>query len=134
MTLLFDASAIYSVILRFEEKCYAKFHGNFSISLVFYELGNIPWKHLARGNISQKDASDILAIVEKLPIVLSVVPLDVKDVMGIFLMATSNAITFYDASYLFYAKKQGLELVTDDERLGKKASKLVTVHTSRSLP
>nr|MDO8088313.1 type II toxin-antitoxin system VapC family toxin [Candidatus Sigynarchaeum springense]MDO8117345.1 type II toxin-antitoxin system VapC family toxin [Candidatus Sigynarchaeota archaeon] len=134
MTLLFDASAIYNVILRFEEKCYAKFRGNFSISLVFYELGNVPWKHLARGSISQEDALDILAIVEKLPSVLTVLPLDANDIKDIFSIAASNSITFYDASYVYYAKKQGLDLVTDDQKVEKAARKLVGVHTSRSLP
>ncbi|MEX2682845.1 MAG: type II toxin-antitoxin system VapC family toxin [Candidatus Sigynarchaeota archaeon] len=134
MTLLFDASAIYNVILRFDEKCYTKFRGNFSISLVFYELGNVPWKHLARGNISQKEALDILAIVEKLPSVLTIIPLDTSDMKHIFSVAASNSITFYDASYVYYARQRGLDLVTDDERFEKAARKLVGVHASRSLP
>jgi predicted nucleic acid-binding protein len=133
MTVLFDASAIYNTILLHGEDCYEYFKGNCMVSLTPYELGNIAWKHVARGDLSRDDAVTILITVKKLATLVRVVPLEPEDIESILSLALTKGITFYDASYLHYAAALGFELATDDGKLAGAASPDIIVKTTNSL-
>jgi len=51
----------------------------------------------------------------------------------VFNLASKENLTIYDASYLYIAMKNKFTLITDDRRLGDKASKYIKVITSSEL-
>ncbi len=44
-----------------------------------------------------------------------------------------RSLSFYDASYIYFAKEKGLILVTEDKKLGLKASRYAEVQTVSKL-
>ena len=103
------------------------------IALTPYELGNIAWKHVARGDLTTNEGLNIVKLVETLSHVMQVLPLDMNDMSAIFTIANDKGISFYDASYLHYAKICGFILVTDDTKLGQAAGTDITVQSTDSL-
>lgn len=49
------------------------------------------------------------------------------------LKSVKDSITFYDASYIFLAIENGLDLVTDDKKLKNVAGKYLKVYSSMEL-
>jgi predicted nucleic acid-binding protein len=58
---------------------------------------------------------------------------DSEDFQKILEIAQNENLSFYDSSYVFYAKQKGLELITEDKNLALKAKKHVTVITFAEL-
>jgi len=85
-------------------------------TLLIYELGNVFWKHPAK---SPEDVElDFKALFD-----LGIEFLDIAkpEVLGtIHETARSLGITFYDATYVTVAMKEGCTLITADEELQKK--------------
>ena len=122
MTYIFDSSGIYSMISRRE---YRHFSDGFTIYLAKYEFGNILWKeqHLHRriGLAQQKEMSDSAEKVFENIEVLGTSGY-INDVIN---LASRLDITFYDASYVFFAMKRNATLVTLDTKLIKKVSGVI---------
>ncbi|MHA1371808.1 MAG: type II toxin-antitoxin system VapC family toxin [Promethearchaeota archaeon] len=117
MTHLFDASAIFSIIESKRKDALYFLNEKRTISLAFYEMGNVIWKHVKRKTITKEEGINILKMIECLPQFMKVKRLDEKDITEIFKAAELFNISFYDASYYYYAKKYKTILVTDDKRL-----------------
>ncbi|MFB3888718.1 MAG: type II toxin-antitoxin system VapC family toxin [Candidatus Bathyarchaeia archaeon] len=80
-----------------------------------YELGNALWKQAKRKGIDFKLAaqafSEALSELKRISI----------DSMGdVLTVAVERNLTYYDASYVYIAEKEGLTLVTEDLELVKK--------------
>ena len=133
MTSLFDVSAIYNIVLRTDKDSWSIFKNNYMIALTPYELGNIAWKHVVRGDLTTSEGLDIVALVKTLANVMHVIPLDMDDMPAIFSLANDKRISFYDASYLHYAKTREFLLVTDDGKLAQAAEPAITVISTDSL-
>jgi predicted nucleic acid-binding protein len=56
-----------------------------------------------------------------------------EDFQKILEIAQDEKLSFYDSSYLFFAKQRGLPLVTEDKKLEMKAKKHVEVRTFATL-
>jgi predicted nucleic acid-binding protein len=130
MNSLFDSSAIFRAI---KENKIELLNGNFTLELVRYELGNIVWKECAlQAKISEQEAKMMIRTVKR---VLSI--MDVLEIAGneeqILETSTKLKITFYDASYTYFAKAKGLKLITEDIRLIKKVSPTVEVSSMDSI-
>jgi len=114
---LFDASAIIKAI---KENKIDLLKGNSTLEIARYELGNIVWKdYLLQGKISKKEARALMNAVKH--------ALDAMEVHQIVskeeeILETSEqfGVTFYDASYAYFAKLKTSILVTEDQRLTKK--------------
>ena len=117
MKYLFDASAIIKAI---KENKIDLLKGNSTLEIARYELGNIVWKdYLLQGKISKKEARALMNAVKH--------ALDAMEVHQIVskeeeILETSEqfGVTFYDASYAYFAKLKTSILVTEDQRLTKK--------------
>ena len=48
----------------------------------------------------------------------------------IITIAKNERLSFYDSSYIYYAKEKELKLVTEDKKLNVKAQKYVDVQTT----
>ncbi len=106
--MLLDASAFFWAI---KEGLDLREH--FVLDLTFYELGNIVWK--------RKLGAELLELLE----FCRVIYIWHEDLPEILKIARDEGLTFYDASYVHFATKYGLELVTADKKLAKVARKYV---------
>ena len=124
MKYLFDASAIFRVI---KENNVEVLTGNFTLELARYELGNIIWKNFAlQAKVSEQESKMMMTAIKQ-----SLAIMDVLGVAGreeeILETAIQLKITFYDASYAYFAKEKELRLITEDIRLIKKITPTVNV-------
>ncbi|MDP2322008.1 MAG: type II toxin-antitoxin system VapC family toxin [Acidobacteriota bacterium] len=118
MILVVDASAISSIVFGEPEGPTIAAHIDgeslMAPTLFDYEMANIGWKKLRRH--PDKHASLVAAMsrVPSLQITKVAVPLD-----ELFALAVESGLTAYDASYLWLARSQDLELVTLDNQLAR---------------
>lgn len=109
-----DASAIGALLERLGERGLRYLEGAVTLDLALYELGNILWKACRlRGAIGEealegaRGLARVLELVERRR-------LGGEDMEGVMALALSLGLTFYDASYLYFAKSRGGALVTED--------------------
>ncbi|MGD6807732.1 MAG: type II toxin-antitoxin system VapC family toxin [Candidatus Bathyarchaeia archaeon] len=104
------------------------------LDLTFYEVGNAIYKETCLTNFLTKKESEtlknriqkILSTTQK----LSPLPDQFQQILDI---SENEKLTFYDASYLFAAKENGLILVTDDKQLNNKAQKHIQTTNAATL-
>ncbi len=130
MNCLFDSSAIFRAI---KENNIEALTGNYTLGLARYELGNIIWKeHALQAKISEQEAKLLAKTIKR-----TLTIMDVIEIAGseeeILETAIKLRITFYDASYVYFAKAKELKLITEDSRLIKKITPLANVSTLDSI-
>ena len=115
MSLVFDASAIIRLIELEPNKAFDILRGQYTIDLVYYEIGNYLWK------ISKSSIINIEPLIKAFNGALSlmnIVSIGLNnDVVN---LARKMNITYYDAAYVYSAMKLNTKLVTDDKELIKK--------------
>ena len=118
MTLVVDASAISAIVFGEAEGATIAAHidGESLIAptLFDYEMANIGWKKVQRHPDKHATLLAAMSRVPSLQITKVAVPLD-----ELFALATETGLTAYDASYLWLARSQDLELVTLDDQLAR---------------
>jgi predicted nucleic acid-binding protein len=129
--MLFDASALLNIVER--ENSFEILKNSFISDLTFYEVGNAIWKSVYRELLTEEEAGELLKIFGKMAKILNVAVLEREKMNDVLEISVKEAITFYDASYIFLAIKNGLNLVTDDKRLRNVASKYLKVYSSMEL-
>ena len=111
---LLDASALYPLMLRMRENL-LQYAAQFAVlDLTLYEVGNAIWKEHRKGRIRN------LALVAKVfeEIIKDMNRLSIgQEIFSVLEIATGNDVTFYDASYIYVARKWRLKLVTEDSVL-----------------
>ena len=126
MKYLFDSSAIFRAI---KENKIEILNANYTLELARYELGNIVWKdYVLQAKISEQESKMLARTIKH--------TLAIMDVLGIASneeeildAAIQLKITFYDASYAYFARAKELRLVTEDSRLIKKITPTVNAST-----
>ena len=126
MKLLFDSSAIFRAIKENKVELLA---GNCTLELARYELGNIVWKHyVLQAKIPEQQLKVMAKTIKR---TLSI--MDIVDAAGseeeILDTAVDLNISFYDASYVYFARAKNLHLITDDKRLIKKTPSKIKAST-----
>jgi predicted nucleic acid-binding protein len=81
-------------------------------TLIFFELANVVVTKLRRHRVQRQELLAAYALVAELAI--DSVDTDLDETV---LLAETTGLTAYDASYLWLARKLGVELVTLDTRL-----------------
>lgn len=118
MTLVVDASAISSIVFGEAEgpTIAAHIDGESLVAptLFDYEMANIGWKKMRRHPDKYATLVAAMSRVPGLQITKVAVPLD-----ELFALAVETGLTAYDASYLWLARSQDLELVTLDDELAR---------------
>jgi len=117
MKYLFDSSAIIRAI---KENKIDFLTGNGTLEIARYELGNIVWKDfLLKAKISKEEARALMKAIKHALNAMEVHQIVSKEEE---ILETSGqfGITFYDASYAYFAKSKSSTLVTEDMRLTKK--------------
>ena len=94
--------------------------GNYTLELARYELGNIIWKDcILHAKISEQEAKMLAKTIKHTLTIMNV--MEITDIEEEILdTAIKLKITFYDASYVYFAKAKELRLITEDARLIKK--------------
>ena len=130
MKYLFDASSIVNLVKKNFVEPFIK---GATIELAFYESISAVWKeHVLLKHIEEEVAMELIEVLEDIFNVMKV--LSMRS-MGkeVFEIAAKEKMTIYDASYLCAAVKNGLTLVSDDEKLRSISSKYVNTITSKQL-
>ena len=127
MNFLFDASAILNAIKQHAENSIFIFKKQYTINLDFYEMGNAVWKLVYREISTEEEAFPIINTIKNLWQLFNIISLKKEDLNDILQIAIKDSLTFYDASYLYYAIKNKIILVSDDKKLRKTAESYVTL-------
>lgn len=115
---LLDTSALYPLLRRLGKDAIPLLKHMAILDLTKYELGNVIWKEYKYSLIKKWDKlldewSEILSAITELTLYVD----EIKEIENI---AIKKNITFYDASYIYKAKKHGLKLVTRDQEILEK--------------
>jgi len=111
---LLDASAVYPLLLELGEKFVDYAHRFLVLDLTVYEVGNTLLKEFKRGHIS-----NLRAAAELFDEAFSYVNVvrDYVDIPEILELTINEDLTFYDAAYIYAARRLGVKLVTEDKDL-----------------
>ena len=126
----FDAASIVNLIKRGVVKPFAN---GATLNLALYESINAIWKEYQL--LKRLEKNTALLFLDVISSIFNVINLiSIRGVeREVFNLASKENLTVYDASYLYIAMKNKFTLITDDRRLGDKASKYIKVITSLSL-
>lgn len=127
---LFDASSVVELLIgeSGDEVSAEALFDEHTLDLTFYEAGNALWKlAVARDDLtdtSLQDAMALLASLQREVVVETVIGPGFADVSQ---AAQDEGLTFYDAAYLYVARRNSLELITEDSALRDAARQSVSV-------
>ena len=123
---VFDPSAIAILLKRTGEKAVKILKNQQTLDLARYELGNIIWKEsVLRKTISTEEAISKAKHLAKLFKIMEIFKIETDMDFGETMkIASKLKLTFYDAAYLYVARKNKLKLVTEDKELKEKAEKI----------
>ncbi len=123
---VFDPSAIAILLKRTGEKAVKILKNQQTLDLARYELGNIIWKEsVLRKTISTEEAISKAKHLAKLFKIMEIFKIETDmDFAETMKIASKLKLTFYDAAYLYVARKNKLKLVTEDKELKEKAEKI----------
>ena len=97
------------------------------MELARFELGNLLWKEYAlHSRITAEELESLIDLIKRVLNTLSILGIGCRE-REIMKVAEELRVTFYDASYVYYAKEMVVPLVTEDRRLHAKAKSLVKV-------
>jgi len=100
------------------------------LDLTFYEVGNAVWKESALLTfLTPEEAKRLGTMAQTVLAKIDQVTNEGGDFQKILEIAQHEKLSFYDSSYVFFAKQKGLPLVTEDKQLEMKAKKHVAVRT-----
>lgn len=121
-----DSSAIAVILRRLGKKAVKIIRGKTTLDLAGYELGNIIWKEcILKGHITPEEAMSRAEEIAKILEIMRVELVESSEgFMEVMQLSTELKITFYDASYLYIAKKNRLTLITEDVELKEKAERM----------
>jgi predicted nucleic acid-binding protein len=93
-------------------------------TIILYELGNVFWKH---PQITHEKAYGFLRRFLDLRISLVDIHSDDNLLKGACIASKTSDLTFYDATYMALAKRNGTKLITADEELYSKAPSIAVL-------
>lgn len=122
MRYVFDSSAIFRAV---KENKIELLVGSCTLELARYEMGNILWKNYTlQAKVTERELRSLAKLIKKILNIMEIVQINCSE-EEILDIATKMKITFYDASYVHYAKTKELTLITEDGELLKKITPYV---------
>ena len=129
MSYLLDASSLMLLIKKADvQEAMKKLQEAAVLDLTYYEVGNIIWKESALTKFLTLKEADRFGMMAQ-EVIAKVKQINGKETafMKILEIARNENLSFYDSSYVYSAKEEGLTLITEDKRLKEKAKKYVSV-------
>ena len=118
MSYIFDSSSIFRAIM---DDRVESLPGSYTLELARFELGNILWKeHSIHGTLTQEELRKVAKVVKDVLDLMEPVSIKCREEQ-ILETAKDLKMTFYDASYVYYAKEKQVPLVTEDSSIIDKA-------------
>ncbi|BEP17847.1 type II toxin-antitoxin system VapC family toxin [Pyrofollis japonicus] len=115
---LLDASVLYKVLEN--PRRYVEFVEESAIlDLTIYEVGNAVMVSARRGLID--DPLGFLRGFKEVVGLVEVIPITVNDIGEIAKIALETGLTYYDAAYVYKARRHNLVLLTEDKEILRKA-------------
>ncbi len=121
---LFDASSIVEILSTERQGGADLLKDETRTDLTLFEVGNVVWK--TRGQRGLKNPGEATTRVREAGKVLglmAIAHLEPGEAEYVTEVVLSQGLSFYDASYLYIAIRDGLTLVTEDEAMRKAAIK-----------
>ncbi|MDR1992139.1 MAG: type II toxin-antitoxin system VapC family toxin [Nitrososphaerota archaeon] len=132
---LFDASAFIFLIKKANvQTTFQQLQKSFILDLTVYEIGNTLLKESRLTKFLTSKETETLEKVTQ--IILSrtekILNQDItfQQIMDI---AKTENLSFYDSSYIYFAKQKNIQLITENQSLRDKAKKYVQAQTTLSL-
>ena len=117
MNYVFDSSAIFKAL---KENKIEALVGSYTLELARYEMGNILWKNYAlQAKVTDQALKSLAKLIKQTLNIMEIIQINCNE-EEILDIASKMKITFYDASYVHYAKTKELTLITEDGELLKK--------------
>ena len=118
-TRLFDASAIMLLAKRHPDKAPATLEDEYMLDLTMYEVGNAIWRiNQLIEKTSRSTALEAVDQAHHLTALMETARVEgAEGLTGTMELAFDGGLSFYDSAYLHVARRMGLTLVTEDERL-----------------
>ena len=117
MRYVFDSSAIFRAI---KENKIEVLVGGCTLELARYEMGNILWKNYTlQAKVTEQELRSLAKLIKQILNIMEIKQINCNE-EEILDIATKMKITFYDASYVHYAKTRELTLITEDGELLKR--------------
>jgi predicted nucleic acid-binding protein len=135
MKYLLDASSLMLLIKKADVKLTVQcLQDSLILDLTFYEVGNAVWKESTLLKfLTLEEAKRLGTMAQTVLSKIDHVTHEGEDFQKILEIAQDEKLSFYDSSYVFFAKQRGLPLVTEDKKLEMKAKKHVAVQTLATL-
>lgn len=135
MKYLLDASSLMLLIKKADVKLTVEcLQDSLILNLTFYEVGNAVWKESTLLKfLTPEEAKRLGTMAQTVLAKIDQVTNEDGDFQKILEIAQHEKLSFYDSSYVFFAKQRGLPLVTEDKELQMKAKKHVDVRTIATL-
>jgi len=132
---LLDASSLMLLIKKADVKLTVEcLQDSLILDLTFYEVGNAVWKESDLLKfLTPEEAKRLGTMAQTVLAKIDQVTNEGEDFQKILEIAQDEKLSFYDSSYVFFAKQRGLPLVTEDKKLEMKAKKHVAVRTLATL-
>ncbi|MDR2707697.1 MAG: type II toxin-antitoxin system VapC family toxin [Nitrososphaerota archaeon] len=132
---LFDASAFIFLIKKANvQTTLQQLQNLFILDLTVYEVGNTLLKE---SNITKFLTSKEINTLEKVTqTILSKTEKIINQdstFQQIIKIAKTENLSFYDSSYIYYAKQNNIQLITEDQTFRNKARKYVQTQTTTTL-
>lgn len=129
MTFLFDSSSIINLCAK--KKVDVLLEGG-TLSLAIFEVGNAIWKQVyLRKSLTLEEGEKVLETLNE--VIRKMKKVSVDEASAILRISVQEKLTYYDASYIHVASKNGMTLVTDDEGLRSLAKKYVDTLASTEM-
>jgi predicted nucleic acid-binding protein len=132
---LLDASAFMLLIKKANSQNTIECLRDSSVlDLTYYEVGNAVWKESCLTKLLTPEGTKTLQRTAQIILMKMDRVSNEPDSFGkIIEIAKTENLTFYDSSYIHFAKEKGLLLITEDKGLKEKAQKYVKVQTITAL-
>ena len=132
---LIDASALMILLKKADTKVTISIlHDSCILDLTFYEIGNAIWKETTLTKfITPETAKTLQKMAQTILLKTDRINIGADSFEKIMEIAKTEKLTFYDSSYVHFAKEKDLQLVTEDKELKIKAQKHVKAQSITAL-
>ena len=132
---LLDASSLMFLLRNSHtEKAIESLLDSLILDLTYYEVGNAIWKEsILTRFITPEESKTMERLVQEILRETERVTFEMESFQKILEIAKAEKLSFYDSSYIHFAKQGGLKLITEDKQLKAKAQRHVGVQTMNTL-
>ena len=132
---LLDASAFMFLIKKSNAKSVIEcLQDSIVLDLTYYEVGNAIWKESTLTKfLTPEDSKTLEKVAQTILMKTDRITIEAAVFQKILEIAKNEKLSFYDSSYIYFAKEKDLKLITEDKQLKAKAQKYVDVQTITTL-